>query len=783
MRNETKSLSQTLLSKFSLAFITIQTLILSGLLYGYFDSNRKYENEKTKSISKSAVDIFTYLSKFGDIRYSKFIALSVGKGRAFDSFLVFDSKGQEIQNDVFNEEKSPIKEMIQDALKINHIGNHETSIIREMYIENKMYILFVTYPQKESYLFVGIEAINAEFPWKTFLTFLSLSIGISGVFSIVFIEFFTRKIVGEIKLFSTRIKSINTIEELNPPFSEMIPISNAFYKLTSRIKEESKNAAIASTTQMLAHDVRKPFSMFKMIIDVVESEDNIEEAKIFLRESLSDVNQAMASVDGMISDVLEIGADTKLNIEAVKPETLIESTLFEIFRLHSSLKIDIKYSLNHKHKVNVDALKIGRVFSNIVNNAVQAMGKGSLWFNTSELKIEDRIFVLFCLGNSGSFIPTESLPKLFDAFFTSGKKGGTGLGLAIAQKIVRAHGGKIWCESEEGKGVEFYFTLPTSDEFSNYIAESLPKSSIEIYDSFELLKKNTKTLRDTIKDPLEENLENEIVNLAISFKQKQSILIVDDESVYRNALAALLTSSAELSKHIEIHFAESPEQALRNFDAFRPCLIILDVDLGDLNCDGYSLLSFLRSHTFQGTVCIHSNRSLPEDYKKAIENGADAVLPKPMSRSHLLKILLQAFKKALNEIPEKNLVNSPLPEFAVVDDSKMVLRSWVRRNQGKAQVHIFETPDSFRLKVKQDINFLSRLSCVLTDFYFAEESHENGIIFASELKKIYDKPIFLCSNGEFSEQEIGDCVNKVLSKEVLSWERVHDLIHSSQNLK
>jgi signal transduction histidine kinase/DNA-binding NarL/FixJ family response regulator len=614
------------------------------------------------------------------------------------------------------------------------------------------------------------------------------------------VTFRVRKIAIEIAnpivKFSTKMELIRQngagekVDDDDLPFAEIFDLNERFVVLMNslyeaKIREEilAAQAAIAKTTQMLAHDVRKPFSMFKMIIDVVECEDNIEETKIFLRESLADVNQAMASVDGMISDVLEIGADSKLNTEAVKPETLIESTLFEIFRLHPGVHIDINYSFNHKHKVIVDLLKISRVFSNIVSNAIQAMGKGSLWFRTSELMAEDKTFTLFCLGNSGSFIPAESIPKLFDAFFTSGKKGGTGLGLAIAQKIVRAHGGKIWCESEQGKGVEFYFTLPNSDESSNYTSENLPKSSMEIYKSFELLKKNTKIQQDTIKDPHEKNLENQIVNLAISFKKKPSILIVDDESVYRNALAALLTSSSELAKHIELHFAESPDEALRNFDAFKPCLVILDVDLGDPNCDGYSLLSILRNHIFQGTICIHSNRSLPEDYKKAITNGADAVLPKPMSRNHLLKILLQAFGRVPNETQEKNLVKFPLPEFAVIDDSKIVLRSWVRRNQGKAQVYVFESPNDFYEKVQSDIDFLSRLSCVLTDFYFAEGSLGNGLIFASELKKIYDKPIFLCSNGEFSEQEIEGCVNKVLGKEVLSWELLHDLIHSSQALK
>jgi DNA-binding response OmpR family regulator len=70
-----------------------------------------------------------------------------------------------------------------------------------------------------------------------------------------------------------------------------------------------------------------------------------------------------------------------------------------------------------------------------------------------------------------------------------------------------------------------------------------------------------------------------------------------------------------------------------------------DVDLGVNSQNGHEVLKALRAQKFTGMVCIHSNRASPDDYKAAVDAGADAVLPKPMSRTHFLKLMLQAAQR------------------------------------------------------------------------------------------------------------------------------------------
>jgi signal transduction histidine kinase/DNA-binding response OmpR family regulator len=499
----------------------------------------------------------------------------------------------------------------------------------------------------------------------------------------------------------------------------------------------ARDSAIARTTQALAHDVRKPFTMFKMIIDAVQGENDPEEAKLLLKESLPEVQQAMASVNGMISDVLEIGSDSKLVTEFANPESLVEATLNEIFRVYPNSEISIAYDFQHTFKVQLDTLKMGRVFSNIVGNAVQAVGKkGKLWFKTQDIEENGMPFVLFCLGNDGSFIPSQNFNKLFEAFFTSGKKEGTGLGLAIAKKIVTAHGGRIWCEStDENNGeVEFYFTLPRASVKSDFRTQTLPTSSHEIVVQFERFLRQTPSHLKGEVDPGEAALEQEIIKIGRGNRAPLDVLIVDDEGIYRNSLTALLNRSDELKSQLNLSYAHSPTQALEEASK-NPALIILDIDLGDNLLDGYEVLKKLRSQNYVGVVCIHSNRSSPDDYKAAIEVKADAVLPKPMSRAHFLKLILQAAERVQSNTSKP--VETLIPEFAVIDDSLLVLKSWELKSKGQAKVHTFSSPELFWEAVNSEQCLLSKFEFIVTDFYFAPNSIENGITFATKIKKKY----------------------------------------------
>jgi len=116
--------------------------------------------------------------------------------------------------------------------------------------------------------------------------------------------------------------------------------------------------------------------------------------------------------------------------------------------------------------VEADGVKINIALSNLVKNALQFTNPGGIVrINVGE----DSGYIKVSVSDDGVGIPARDLPKVFDRFYQveehlTRRHGGMGLGLAVAKSMIELHGGRIWVESEEGKGSTFTFLLPDSAE-------------------------------------------------------------------------------------------------------------------------------------------------------------------------------------------------------------------------------------------------------------------------------------------------------------------------------
>lgn len=554
--------------------------------------------------------------------------------------------------------------------------------------------------------------------------------------------------------------------------TELASLRSSLRAYLDTLEIAASHEAVARTTQALAHDVRKPFSMLNSIIHSVESAESDAFARRFLIEALPEVRLAVASVEGLILDVMQIGATTTSVLENASPEELIAATLSESFRLNPRSEAEVVYDFQHTHLARVDAVRIGRVFGNLFDNALQAMGvQGRLWIRTRE-----RLgLVEFCIGNSGSFISPEHLPRVFDAFFTQGKKGGTGLGLAVAKRIVHLHGGSIECRSvrshEAPDGiVEFVFSLPASDAMAKSPSFSLPTTAKAYREQPRLQASFAARVALGEEQTKADELESKIQSALQSAPGEQgvvSVLLVDDEAVYRNGLLALVQQSVTLAERVKVHYACSAQEALAFVEGASqpPHLLIHDVDLGPHSQGGLEVVRELRSRGFEGFVCVHSNRFLSTHDDSAQKAGADKVLPKPMSRAQLLSLLLQALQKSQKKA---------LPEIAYVDDALSFLVGMRVKVKGRAVLHEFRSPSALLQKVDSQPAFLPRLQCIITDFHFGAGEELDGVAFAKELRaRGFTRPILLAS-GTVAEVEWGEgsALSGRLEKPLSDWSQL-----------
>jgi two-component system sensor histidine kinase KdpD len=138
----------------------------------------------------------------------------------------------------------------------------------------------------------------------------------------------------------------------------------------------------------------------------------------------------------------------------------VETNLANLTRRHRLIK-EVPEDLP---LVQVDQMRIGQVLTNLVENAAKYCPEGTV-ITVAARKEGERL--VMAVLDEGPGIPTPLLGRVFDRFYqtesvVTGRKSGTGLGLAICRGIIEAHGGRIWVESQMGKGSRFYFNLPVT---------------------------------------------------------------------------------------------------------------------------------------------------------------------------------------------------------------------------------------------------------------------------------------------------------------------------------
>lgn len=203
----------------------------------------------------------------------------------------------------------------------------------------------------------------------------------------------------------------------------------------------------------VSHDLRTPLTSILGFLGLIEQNPHTSNSDIkkYVHIAFQKAQQLQILVNDLFEYVRASSASTKLNYRKFDMIQMLEQVDAE-FELQAQQK-HIQISVTSPEKTLVmraDTEKLGRVFNNLVTNALQyGQGAHHIW-----LKVQDRgQFVWLQVANDGEPIPEDSLPRLFERFYRSDQArspvhSGTGLGLAIAQSLIKIHGGKISVQSD-----------------------------------------------------------------------------------------------------------------------------------------------------------------------------------------------------------------------------------------------------------------------------------------------------------------------------------------------
>lgn len=211
--------------------------------------------------------------------------------------------------------------------------------------------------------------------------------------------------------------------------------------------------------KIVAHDLRNPVGAMKGLADVLSldpenSSDNTQKVLQLMRES---GERAL----NLISELLYLNVTTEMQREPVEMDVVLQYCVNLLLPKAKEKSVTIQL-----HTIPFTLFgnreKIWRVFSNLITNAIKFSRLGSVI--EVQMQPEENNMVKISVKDEGIGIPSNIREKIFNLSPDSNRKGtmgeeSFGLGLAISQQIVVAHSGKIWFESEEGKGAVFYVEL------------------------------------------------------------------------------------------------------------------------------------------------------------------------------------------------------------------------------------------------------------------------------------------------------------------------------------
>ncbi|MDR2923592.1 MAG: transporter substrate-binding domain-containing protein [Treponema sp.] len=404
-----------------------------------------------------------------------------------------------------------------------------------------------------------------------------------------------------------------------------IGIMGVSHNITER-KEMEERALSASRAKSaflanMSHEIRTPLNAITGMTTIGKAAGGAERKDYCFTK----IEDATSHLLGVINDILDMSkieankfelSPVEFNFEKMI-QTAINVVNFRIDEKHQSFTVHIDREI--PKTLIADDQRLVQVITNLLGNAVKFTPEcGSIHLNARFLEEKDGLCAIeVTVSDTGIGISPEQQEMLFSSFqqaevSTTRRYGGTGLGLAISKSIVEMMGGKIWIQSDPGKGSVFIFTMQA--------------------------KKGVRA--DSAADGLtgsENGVKEDASALAKIFAGRR-ILLVEDVEINREIVLALFEPF-----QLETDCAENGAEAVRKFseNPGRYDLVFMDIQMPEM--DGYEATRRIRAMDTPKAKSIPiiamSANVFREDIEKSIESGMNSHVGKPLNFEEVLEKL------------------------------------------------------------------------------------------------------------------------------------------------
>lgn len=431
---------------------------------------------------------------------------------------------------------------------------------------------------------------------------------------------------------------------------EMVMFSIALAQRISNLQVQNRQARIEHLKRMdklkddflanTSHELRTPLNAIIGIADfMLESEQPALDEQT--RRNLTLISSSGYRLANLVNDILDFSKlkekDITLNKQAIDLRSMVDTVIALSKPLVGNKALSLVNAVDHDMPcIAADEGRIYQVLHNLVGNAIKFTGSGSITIKASVHGPE----VLVSIRDTGIGIDKEKYNDIFRAFEQADSAidreyGGTGLGLAITRQLVELHDGKIWVNSELGKGACFYFTLPAT--MSSITPDWAPGPSSRIVSG---LSKRISELAHFSSEVEHNAAMSSAATSTESFDAKPGnmesghcyrLLVVDDDMLNIEVLEKQLSG-----RDYELLVARSGYEALAILDKQTVDIVLLDVMMPGMS--GYEVCEHIRRFATpeELPVIMITAKNQVGDLVEGFRVGANDFIAKPFLRDELL---------------------------------------------------------------------------------------------------------------------------------------------------